>query len=168
MRLVTERTAALTLSAAPLDEIVESLMKMPLPELRAQWAKWHPGVLLPNGLSRDLLVRSVAWTMQAQDCEKAVRKTLQELDRLAEQFSKCGELDLEREVRLKPGTCLVRDWRGRTYRVEVLKDGFLLDDRRYASLSHVARAVTGTRWSGPRFFGLKQRTRLSGKLPSHA
>jgi hypothetical protein len=118
--------------------------------------------VLPDRLPRDLLVRSIAWQMQAKQFGSVPRSTIRELDRLNAQLAKSGDLDLEREVRLKPGTRLIREWKGSTYRVEVLADGFLMEDRRYASLSHVARAITGTRWSGPRFFGLKQRERSAG------
>ena len=55
------------------------------------------------------------------------------------------------------GAHLVREWNGRTYRVEVLADGYRMDGRTYRSLSAVARRVTGTAWSGPRFFGLAGR-----------
>ncbi len=56
--------------------------------------------------------------------------------------------------RLRPGTRLLRTWRGRTMSVTVLEDGFLFEDRRYTSLTEVAKAITGAHWSGPRFFGL--------------
>jgi len=55
----------------------------------------------------------------------------------------------------KPGTVLVRDWGGVTYQVKVLEDGLLFRGKRYKSLSQVARVITGARWSGPLFFGLK-------------
>lgn len=58
---------------------------------------------------------------------------------------------------LKPGTHLVREWNGRAYQVEVTEAGFRLDGRDYRSLSSIARKITGTPWSGPRFFGLKTR-----------
>ena len=56
-----------------------------------------------------------------------------------------------------PGTHLVREWNGRTYRVEVVEEGYVLDGATYASLSAVAKRITGTAWSGPRFFGLNGR-----------
>jgi hypothetical protein len=56
-----------------------------------------------------------------------------------------------------PGTYLVRDWNGRTYRVEVTETGYVLDGTIYASLSAVAKRITGTAWSGPRFFGLAKK-----------
>jgi hypothetical protein len=59
---------------------------------------------------------------------------------------------------VKPGTHLARDWHGRTHHVLVTDDGFLYQERRYLSLSQVATAITGTKWSGPRFFGLKRKS----------
>ena len=56
--------------------------------------------------------------------------------------------------RLRPGAHLVREWNGRTYQVEVLSDGYRMDDRTWASLSALAKHITDTTWSGPRFFGL--------------
>jgi hypothetical protein len=55
------------------------------------------------------------------------------------------------------GAHLVREWNGRTYRVEVLADGYRMDGRAYRSLSAIARRITGTAWSGPRFFGRAER-----------
>jgi hypothetical protein len=72
-------------------------------------------------------------------------------------MSSGGELDLERELQLKPGTRLVRQWHGQTYRVLVLDHGYQYADRHYQSLTPIAREITGAAWSGPRFFGLKRR-----------
>lgn len=58
-------------------------------------------------------------------------------------------------VAIKPGTRLIREWHGRVYEVEVTRDGVLFNERQYRSLSEVARAITGVKWSGPLFFGLK-------------
>ena len=57
---------------------------------------------------------------------------------------------------LKPGGRLIREWNGVTYVVDVVEGGFLWNAKRYASLSPIARAITGARWSGPRFFALKR------------
>ena len=75
-----------------------------------------------------------------------------ELERLARQIERGKPLGIERVA--KPGTRLVRQWRGRTYHVAVMDEGFLFEDRRYSSLSQIAQVITGTKWSGPRFFGL--------------
>jgi hypothetical protein len=60
---------------------------------------------------------------------------------------------------LTPGTRLLREWHGKTYTVDVLPNGYCYNDNCYDSLSEVARFITGTRWSGPRFFGIKGKTR---------
>ncbi len=62
-----------------------------------------------------------------------------------------------RQVMLSAGTRLVREWNGRTISVDVQGEGYVWNDQRYGSLSEIARAVTGTRWSGPRFFGIAGR-----------
>ena len=61
---------------------------------------------------------------------------------------------------MKPGTRLIRDWGGETHIVEVLEEGFSYRDQGYASLSALAQAITGVKWSGPRFFGLRQSPRV--------
>jgi len=72
---------------------------------------------------------------------------------------------VERQAVVKPGTTLLREWGGQTYRVIVVEDGFIFRDQRFASLSEVAREITGTRWSGPRFFGLPQRVNKPTAAP---
>ena len=145
------------MSAGDIAARVAELQAMPLPELRAEWQRHHPGMIMPRGLPRDLLVRSIAYVLQAREGGDLPTAVVRRLEKLAGQLARSGALDMEREVSLKPGTKLVRDWRGRTIRVLVTDDGYLLDDKRYASLSHIARTITGTAWSGPRFFGLKPR-----------
>lgn len=61
----------------------------------------------------------------------------------------------------RPGAHLVRDWNGRTYQVEVIEGGYRLDGRTWPSLSAIAKHITGTTWSGPRFFGLTNRAGVS-------
>lgn len=126
--------------------------------LRELWKKAH-GFEPPEGLGRELLTRGIAWRRQADQHGGLSRPLRAELDRLAEQLDQSGELDVERQTYLKAGTRLVREWQGRTLHVSVLGDGFLFEDRLYGSLTQIARSVTGTNWSGPRFFGLRQRPR---------
>lgn len=140
------------------------LMQMSLPDLREEWRRCHPDQTIPRALPRDLLARSILWTMQAEAAGGFSPASVRTLERLATQLEQSADLDLEREIRLKPGTRLIREWRNRTYRVEVLEQGFLMDGRQYVSLSHAARAITGTKWSGPRFFGLKQRSHRAAKV----
>lgn len=63
---------------------------------------------------------------------------------------------VEPEIKLKPGTRLLREWNGKLHSVQVVEDGLMFEERRYRSLSHIAREITGAQWSGPRFFGVKK------------
>jgi hypothetical protein len=81
--------------------------------------------------------------------------TLRELDRLVAQHEKDPSARPTLPRRIKPGSVLVRDWKGRSHRVSVLASGFEYEGKTYVSLSEIARAITGTRWNGPRFFGLR-------------
>jgi hypothetical protein len=78
-----------------------------------------------------------------------------QLRRIAQQLKETGAATIRARPELKPGTRLFREWRGRTYEVLVLDDGFSWQGTPYRSLSALARKITGTAWSGPLFFGLK-------------
>jgi hypothetical protein len=79
-----------------------------------------------------------------------------QLRQFAQQFKETGEIRRRARLELKAGTRLFREWQGRTYEVLVLDDGFSWQGTHYRSLSAVAKKITGTPWSGPLFFGLKQ------------
>jgi hypothetical protein len=110
----------------------------------------------PRGLSRRLLEYAAAWRVQSQafgGLDPALRRRLHRSAAPgAEKTSQVSRV--ARPNGPPPGSRLVREWHGRTYTVDVVETGFLLDGRSYGSLSQVARAITGARWSGPRFFGL--------------
>jgi hypothetical protein len=136
----------------------------PIAVLRRDWQLLF-GAPPPPDLGRTLLSLALSWKKQERLHGGYPPAITRELKRLALQLDRSGELEMERQTVLKPGTRLARDWNGRTIHVEVLTDGFLHDGRTYPSLSHIARAITGTRWSGPRFFGLAQRKKNAA---SHA
>lgn len=146
----------------PTDLQSGTIDKLPVTALRRLWQDVH-GRSPPRGLGRNLLVRALEWEAQARTCGGMTPRIERELTRLARQLGQSGELDLDRQVTLKPGTRLVREWQGRTIRVNVLSEGFEHKGRVYPSLSQLATVLTGTRWSGPRFFGLKQRSRVAAK-----
>ncbi len=110
----------------------------------------------PKGLSRRLLEHAAAWHLQSQVFGGLTPAARRRLHRSAQP----GEDGRSRDPRAvgskgpPPGSRLVREWHGRTFTVDVLETGFLCDGQHYGSLSKVARAITGARWSGPRFFGL--------------
>jgi hypothetical protein len=141
----------------PANDSFDDLANATIDTLRSLWATAH-GCPPPRGLGRDLLIRSIACKRQEQVHGGLSQGLATDLARLAEQLDRSGHLDVERQPSLKVGTWLIREWRGRTLRVSVVEDGFLFEDRHYASLSQIAQSVTGTKWSGPRFFGLPQRS----------
>ena len=109
----------------------------------------------PKHMSRDLLLRAQAYHLQEQAEGGLSKAALKRLAYLAR--SGTDQPPPLAGLRLKPGTCLVREWRGEVHHVTVLDDGFDYRGVRYGSLSQIARIVTGTRWSGPLFFGLRKR-----------
>jgi hypothetical protein len=117
-------------------------------DLIERWIEIH-GAAPSKTLTRDLLVRGIAYTMQEQQHGGLTRTEKKALAALAPGNA------VPTLGHLRPGTRLYRSWRGTTHEVLVLEDGYNWKGRTYASLSEVARAITGTRWSGPRFFGLK-------------
>jgi hypothetical protein len=110
----------------------------------------------PAAFSRDLLIRAVAYRLQEQVRGGLSPETKLLLDRLAR-----GKAQAQRWI--KPGSTIVRSWGGHTHQVVVTAEGFLWSGSTYASLSEIARLITGTRWNGPRFFGLRPRPAREGK-----
>ena len=108
-------------------------------------------------LPRALLQRLLAYRIQADaagDLDPATSKLLDRLGR-----GEILDIPLPELRAVKPGTLLVREWEGTLQRVMVLETGFAWNGSTYESLSKVARAITGTNWNGPRFFGLRDRAR---------
>lgn len=140
--------------ATPVKEI-EALAAMSPAQLRAEWRRLFRKDAPPH--SPDLLARAIAWRGQAKvqgDLPVSIRNRLLQL---AAQLDKGGEISALAAPTLSPGTRLLREWKGRTIEVTVVENGYLFEERLYTSLSQVAEHVTGTHWSGPRFFGLKNR-----------
>jgi len=131
----------------------EALKAMPLQGLKKEWRRLLRSVP-PPGLSRDLMIRAITFKLQEQLHGGLSQSNKRKLRTLTKRLK-----DIDRgqtpPPTLKPGTTLVRDWRGRRHTVTVSKDGFTYAGEEFKSLSVIARTITGTRWSGPRFFGLK-------------
>ena len=148
---------------ATLPEQLAALATMSPAQLRAEWRRVYQALPSPR-LTTDLLRRGIAYRLQERVHGGLPTMMARELDRmgkrrLAEKAAGpsdagAGGRPARDEPRLRPGTRLVRAWQGRTYSVLVTEHGFVMDDREYSSLSRIAETVTGTRWSGPRFFGL--------------
>jgi hypothetical protein len=110
----------------------------------------------PRAFGPDLLRRSVAQRMQENAYGGLSKASQRELNRLVAALIAKPEANLTVARRAQSGTVLVRDWKGRSHRVIIMEDGFYYDDRSYSNLSEIARLITGTRWNGPRFFGLRR------------
>jgi len=135
-------------------EALSRLPKLNLGELRQHWRALYKANASPH-LSRELLVRAVAYRMQEVALGGLRPAQQRRLRQYAQEFKKTGETRLRARPELKSGTRLVREWQGRTYDVLVLDRGFSWQGTHYRSLSALARTITGTAWSGPLFFGLK-------------
>ena len=140
-----------------LNDRLAAIVPMTAIELRAEWRRVWKEPAPP--LSHDLLRRGIAWKLQERVHGGIPGSVSRELDRLARQLENGG---LRVANTAKPGTRLVRQWHGKTYHVLVLDDGYVFEDRRYTSLTQIAETITGVRWSGPRFFGLRKRGKGEG------
>jgi hypothetical protein len=109
----------------------------------------------PKAFGPDLLRRSIAHRIQERAYGGLPASTKRLLDRLVKTAMEKPNGRLELPRRIKPGSELVRTWKRKTYRVMVMADGFAHDGKTYTSLSEIALEITGTRWNGPRFSGLR-------------
>lgn len=133
-----------------------ALKLMRVNELKSEWQSLF-GSDAPNN-SRPFLEMRLAWRIQELAYGGPSRETIRLLDALADELrDKPGRKALIADPR-KPvaGTRLVREWDGAEHTITVLRDGFEFEGRHYKSLSSIARAITGTRWNGWRFFGLRE------------
>ena len=140
-----------------LDNEIARLRGLDVGGLRARWHTMFRRRAPPH-LPRHLLFRMLAYRLQADHLGDLDSETRHLLDRSGDPIE-IGRLAAERNHRqteLRPGTLLTREWDGHLQQVMVLADGFAWNGKTYRSLSKVAFAITGSRWSGPRFFGLDQ------------
>ena len=115
----------------------------------------------PVRIGQALLLQAVAYRLQERVLGGLKPSTRRLLERSAEDKVERRPPTEAPATRVTQGTVLIREWHGISHRVTVLADGVLLRGARYRSLSEVARKITGTRWSGPRFFGLRAPTKRS-------
>lgn len=149
-----------------------ALMRSDLHQLRVQWRKLMRSEA-PAHLTRALLLRILAYKVQELAYGGLDRESVRYLDKIAERLQ-AGDpnpvppVSDPRRGRLRPGTLLEREHGGILHRVSVIDEGFSWRGKTYQSLSEVARAITGTNWNGPRFFGLRDkgdRARDRGAAP---
>lgn len=134
---------------------LRSLEAMTLEDLRAEWRARFQGEV-PAIQSRDVLRRLIAWRIQAALHGGFSMETVKALRHLMADHGAGKPLVTRDASRLTPGTVLTRIWKGRSHKVTVEDEGYVYEEQTYASLSEIARIITGTRWSGPRLFGLEK------------
>jgi hypothetical protein len=137
-----------------IEERIKALQALDVIALREEWRRLKGST--PPRLSRDLLLRAVAYELQVEAFGGLSAQALRKIS-MAE--DKAGDALETPQARLSSGARLVREWHGRTHSVEVLQNGFLFEGQTYRSLSEIARSITGSHWSGPRFFGLTRKRR---------
>lgn len=136
-----------------------ALKTTPTAELRKQWEALFETP--PPRYNRRFLENRLAYRMQELAYGGLKPETLKTLATLAvrlEAKTPAGRAKLDSDMPVE-GTQLLREWGGVMHRVTVLREGFDWEGRRYASLSAIARAITGTNWNGPAFFGLRRKPR---------
>jgi hypothetical protein len=134
------------------DDKLTALATMSPAQLRGEWLQLF-GSVAP-GVGHKLLALAIANRVQAKAKGGLPAKLSREIDTMVRQLGKGEEIKTSASVTLRPGTQLIREWRGTTHRVMILDEAYLYKDERYGSLSEIARKITGAHWSGPRFFGL--------------
>lgn len=123
----------------------------------------------PPRCRAELLRMVLAYRLQVQQFGGLPEATRRRLRRLAAGETSAADPPPQRPSRdLKPGTRLLREWQGLTHTVTITERGFAYDGKAYRSLSQIARTITGTRWSGPLFFGLRDKRRGASNMAEHS
>jgi len=155
--MIMPQTAPVQVTDPAVEDELDQLAVMPIAQLRIRYGQLFRSDP-PKAFGPDLLRRSIAHRIQ----EKAYGGLSRSAQRLLDQMMKAyaakpnGKIVLPR--RIKPGSVLVREWKGKSHRVMVLADGFAYDGETFGNLSEIAVLITGTKWNGPRFFGLRSKT----------
>ena len=149
-----------------IEEALSQLAATPIAQLRVRYRelfRTDP----PRAFGPDLLRRSIAHRIQERAYGGLSRSAQHLLDQMLKAYAAKpgGKIVLPR--RIKPGSVLVREWNGRSYRVMVQADGFAYDGKTFGNLSEIAGLITGVRWNGPRFFGLRSKAQ-DNTLPINA
>ena len=154
----SKRGAFADMNKAAIDvaQALVRLSELTIFELRGEWRRLHR-MPPPMRLSRDLLVRGITYKLQERAYGGLSTATARKLEQAGADSLSRGAVTPAPPISLRPGTRLVREWRGVTHMVLIHADGIEWRGQRYRSLSLVARKITGARWSGPRFFGLRRR-----------
>jgi hypothetical protein len=159
--MLAKRRSGRASTKTSIEDEIAHLRDLDLKGLRSRWR----GVFQrppPDHLPRHLLFAMIAYRIQADrlgDLDHETRQVLDSPDAKHTEGTMSARLVSfdQKRTELSPGTVLVREWDRRSQRVMVMPDGFAWNGQTYDSLSKVAFAITGTKWNGPRFFGLRDK-----------
>ncbi len=135
---------------------IDDLDALPRADLVARWQKQFKR-LPPKGASRRYLVLGVAYEIQVKRLGGLKAQARRQLAKVLSATATTNDQGTRPLAQVVSGSRLVREWNGRTHTVDVVADGYIWNGEQYRSLSAIARAITGARWSGPRFFGTDKR-----------
>ena len=142
-----------------MDEMLQGIKALDLQALRDHWEE-RSGDEAPRAMSKELLRLAAAYRIQEQEFGGLSRRTSLRLRALSNGNS--ANISAVPSSQLKPGTKLLREWNGKIHEVSALEDSrYAYAGRVWKSLSEIAREITGVRWSGPRFFGTRERKRTT-------
>jgi hypothetical protein len=151
------RRTAGRLASGSIEAELSALRTLAIGDLKSAWIdRFNEGPSATR--SRDFLVRLLAWRMQEEASGGLDASTARKLRDIATALERDGSYEPKVRRELSSGVVLTREWKGVVHKVTVTADGFQHLGERYKSLSDIARTITGTRWSGPRFFGLEQKS----------
>ncbi len=148
-----------TSAAEPRDTLeteLAALAELPIDDLRQVWAARF-GSEPPKLKSRSVIRSELAWRFQAEAFGGLDAVSARRLAEIGATLERDDEYEPKIRRDFSPGVVLTREWKGTIHKVTVMAQGFQHLGKRYKSLSDIARTITGTRWSGPRFFGLEQK-----------
>jgi Protein of unknown function (DUF2924) len=146
--------------AGDVTERITGLENMNKVALRSLWHDFFE-TAAPHRLRRELMVHILAYRIQEQGFGALKPSTRQRLRQWARSIENGSTRAVATAPDMKLGTRLVREWRGQVHVVEAAEQGYEYKGERYASLSEIARQITGARWSGPLFFGLKSKNKTN-------
>jgi hypothetical protein len=145
-----------------LDAEIEDLIGQPVHALREIWRK-RLGSEAPKLKSREVMGGLLAWKIQAGATGGLDASTARKLREIADALERDGTYEPKLTRRMSAGLVVTREWKGVIHKVSIVAGGFSYQSKQYKSLSVIARVITGTRWSGPRFFGLEQKRKPIAK-----
>jgi hypothetical protein len=163
--MVAQQRPPVNLTDPAIEAELDRLTVTPIAHLRSRYRelfRTDP----PKAFGPDLLRRSIAHRIQEKAYGGLSRSTQRLLGQMMKAFAAKPTSKIVLPRQIKPGSVLVREWKGRSHRVMVLANGFAYDGKTFRNLSEIAGLITGTRWNGPRFFGLRPKTEENGKPAS--